>query len=319
MPTVNTPTVKTLTPRHAIVAIAIALWVCACSSGPAVKAPGGKATARGRYFEGMKEFKAHNYIRAGALFGLLARGPSYIRYTALAQLRLADLQYFQGGYQQAALKYGAFAAQHPTNPNVPYARFMVAKSYAQRMPSRFFLLPPAHEGELSTTRQAVKALTGFIRKFPVSRFTPEAEKLLSVAKKLLCEHELYVAKFYRKRGKSLAVAWRLEGAIKRYPKCARTPKNVWRMAVSYAKAGFRAQAARGFGLYLESFPKGSRRQEAFKQMEAIRKASQKTKRPAKPKKKPASRPSSRASDAGGKKKPPKPGKKKKPPPKPKKK
>jgi outer membrane protein assembly factor BamD len=225
----------------------------------------------------MKELRSHNYARANVIFQLLARGPSYVRYSALAQLRLADARYFQGQYQQAVLRYSAFINQHPTNPNVPYARFRMAASYVMRMPSTFFLLPPSYESDLTMTRHAARELQRFLKNFPISRYAEKARKMLNRVRTLLCHHELYVARFYKSQKKLRAVAWRLDSAIKKYPKCARTEKNVWLMAASYAKSGAPVDAARSYAMYVELFPKGSHRKEAMARLEVIRKTKTKTK------------------------------------------
>jgi len=232
----------------------------ACVTAETLKVkPGVEGTARSNYYQAMVELKGANYIQANTLFTLVARSPSYVKYGALAQLRLADVLFMQGRYRAAIVKYSAFIAQHPSNPNMPYARFRAAQGYYEQLPSDLFILPPAHEGDQTLTHEARRELARFLRDFPISRFASTAEKMLDETEHMLCRHELYVADFYEKRDKPEAVAWRLKGAIDTYPKCALTKENVLRLGESYAKGGNPADAAAAYALYLEKFPQGAER------------------------------------------------------------
>ena len=233
--------------------------------------PGVEGTDRSNYYQGMVEMVGANYLQANTLFTLVARTPSYVKYGALAQLRLADVLFLQGRYRAATAKYVAFVAQHPSNPNVPYARFRAAQGYYEQAPSDLFILPPAHEGDQTLTREARRELARFLRDFPISRFAGQARTLLASTEKLLCDHELYVANFYEKRDKPNAVALRLNGAIETYPKCALTEENVLRLASSYAKGGHTGDAIKAYALYLEKFPAGTQRARVEAQLKNVKK------------------------------------------------
>ena len=244
----------------AIALLALGMSFSACVSVETLRVkPGVEGTARSNYYQAMVEMKGANYIQANTLFTLVARSPSYVKYGALAQLRLADVLFLQGRYRAATLKYSAFVAQHPSNPNMPYARFRAAQGYFEQIPSDLFVLPPAYEGDQTLTHEARRELARFLRDFPISRFASEARRLLVAAEKLLCEHELYVADFYEQREKHAAVSWRLQGAIDTYPKCALTEENVLRLGESYVMGGNIANAVKAYALYIEKFPKGSER------------------------------------------------------------
>jgi outer membrane protein assembly factor BamD len=232
----------------------------ACVGGEALKVkPGVEGTARSNYYQAMIELKGANYLQASTLFTLVARSPSYVKYGALAQLRLADVLFLQGRYRAATVKYAAFVAAHPSDANMPYARFRAAQAYYEQLPSDIFVLPPSHEGDQTVTHEARRELSRFIRDFPISRFTSDAQRMLRQTEQLLCNHELYVADFYQNKNKPRAVAWRLQGAIETYPKCALTEENVLRLGASYAKAGSQVDAAKAYTLYIEKFPKGAER------------------------------------------------------------
>jgi len=47
------------------------------------------------YHRGLQQLKDSDYAKAFETLQAVARGPSYVRYTALARLRLADILFYQ--------------------------------------------------------------------------------------------------------------------------------------------------------------------------------------------------------------------------------
>ena len=93
--------------------------------------------------------------------------------------------------------------------------------------------------------------------------------MLKEARHMLFEHEVYVARFYERRDKWRATAWRLDNALKTYPDFATDPDLVWTMANAYASAGDKVDALRAYAMYVKAFPKGEDRQEAERAIERL--------------------------------------------------
>ncbi|MCB9729825.1 MAG: outer membrane protein assembly factor BamD [Deltaproteobacteria bacterium] len=232
--------------------------------------PSPQEQARHAYFKGMEDLVAGNYLPAIQIFNQVARSPRYVRYAALARLRIGDAFFLQDRFEEAIEAYRVFVAQYGSDANVPYARFRIAAAYHARMPGSWFATPPASEMDQTMTTQAQRELEGFLRTFPTSRYAPEARRMLIDARKMLLEHELYVARYYEKRQKWRATAWRLDGALRTYPELAGTPDIVWRMARAYQRADEDADAARAYAMYLERFPKGPKRRGAKQALDELR-------------------------------------------------
>jgi len=241
-----------------------------CAGGDRVPSDGIQDSARRAYYEGMQELVDSNYIAATQLFQDVARSPRYVRYAALAKLRIADALFLQDRFQEATEIYRSFASQYKSDPNLPYARFRVAQCYYERLPSEWFASPPAFEMDQTVTTQAEAELKGFIDTFPLSRFAPEARQMLADTRRMLFDSELFAADFYAGRSRWRAVAWRLDRAIDTYPEFGLKEPLVWRMADAYAKSGDQSQAAKAYGLYLKSFPEGEHKDEVKAKMELIR-------------------------------------------------
>ena len=257
---------------------------CDAATGSSTRKVNPGESARAVYYEGMEELVDGNFLQAMELFNAVARSPRYVRHAALARLRLGDALFYQERFEEAIEIYRSFIAQYGSDANLPYARFRIAEAYFERIPSEWFLTPPAYEKDQSLTRQSVRELQGFLQTFPTSRFAGLARGMLGEARAMLLEHELYVAEYYEDDERWRAVAWRLQAAIDRYPEAAITPDNVWRMAEAYDEAAReadrtedpvradadRADAARAYALYLERFPRGEMRATARQRLDHIR-------------------------------------------------
>lgn len=254
----------------------LTLWVasllggCGAAESLRVK-PGVEGTARITYYRAMSELDAANYLEASSLFTRVAQSPSYVKYAALAQLRLADVLFLQGRFRAATAKYSAFVVKFPHDANMPYARYRAAEGYHKQLPSDLAILPPAYEGDQTVSIEARRELRRFLRDFPISRFAHHVRTMLAEVELLLCQHELYVASFYHAKGKPRAVSRRLQGAIDTYPKCALTEENVWRLGDAYVKAGSPKDAERAFGVYLKRFPQGKRASEVSQILQELSK------------------------------------------------
>ena len=258
--------------RGSVVAFAamVGLAATACASSHRVNSDGIQDSSRRTYYEAMQELVDGNYIASTQLFQDVARSPRYVRYAALAKLRIGDALFLQDRYQEATELYRSFVSQYKSDPNQPYARFQVAACYYRRIPSEWFASPPAYEMDQTLTFQAEAELKGFLDTFPASRFAPDARKMQAEVREMLFQSELFAANFYAGRDRWRAVAWRLDRAIDNYPEFGLRESLVWRMADAYAKSGDQAQAAKAYGLYLKSFPDGEHKHEVKARMEKIR-------------------------------------------------
>lgn len=227
--------------------------------------------ARKRYMQAMHELAAGSYSRAVEVFNQIAQGPSWVRYSGLARLRVGDALFLQQRFPEAINAYRTFLGQHGSSANVPYAHFRIAASYHRQMPDSWFAAPPAWQKDQAQTERAEKELESFLDRFPLSRFAEDARRMLRDVQRVLYRHELYVADYYAARDEWRAVAWRLDGAIDAYPERALKPDNVWRMAEAYDRVGNTSEAIEGFTLYLEEFPEAPRRDAAKRRRSELRK------------------------------------------------
>lgn len=275
---------------HAASAVAC-LLVVAALGGCAASAPPFpdeiKDPARRAYYEGVARLKDGDYVKAAQILQVVAASPRHVKHAALAKLRLGDALFFQGRYAESAEVYRGFVGQYKTDPNLPYARYMVARSFHKRLPSDWFLIPPAYEMDQSITQQAEGELKSFLTTFPTSPFAPEVRKMLAETRGMLFAREMYAVDFYADRDKWQAVAWRLGDALQTYPELAMKDALVWRFVGAWDKVGDPGETAKALGMYLEHFPDGKHHGAAKERLEVMRKAIEAREKAATPKVPPA--------------------------------
>jgi len=249
----------------------IALGACAgsCASTQANQAATPSDLARARYNAGMAELEAGNYTESIQEFSQVVRSPGYVKYGALARLRIADALFLQEKYDAAIENYRVFLQQFTGNPNAGYARFRIGHALYEKIPAVWFLSPPAHEREQRHVRAAGQALRRFVSLYPTNRMTGRAQELLDSCDRILYEHELYVAEFYREREKPAGVVLRLERAFQNYPDLAGTEDNFMMLAQAHAQTGRLGRAKLIYEAYMERFPGGEYRDQAQSSLDAI--------------------------------------------------
>jgi outer membrane protein assembly factor BamD (BamD/ComL family) len=78
-------------------------------------------------------------------------------------------------------------------------------------------VPPSHEKEQTTTREAMQELAEYLRLYQTSKYTGQAKDLYRQCLRRLVSHELYVARFYLEQDRPKATIMRLEGIVSRFP------------------------------------------------------------------------------------------------------
>ncbi len=250
-------------------ALATGLLVAACANTP-VRRRSATDQARDRYQVGVDELVSGNYTEAIIAFQQVVKSPGYIKYAALARLRIGDCLFLQEKYDAAIEHYRSFLKQYEGDPNAAYARFRIGHAFYEQIPADWFLAPPSYEREQNFARNAVNALRRFVMLYPAHRLVADARVMLDDAERKLYEHEIYVARFYHSRDRHAGVVLRLETAFDKFPDLAGTEENYMMLAQAYARTSRMARAEATYEAYLERFPGGDYRSEARESLDVLR-------------------------------------------------
>lgn len=191
------------------------MFGCASQQTEPVSAQKYTENARRAYEAAMDEFNDRAWDNATSMLEQVKREYSYSRYARLAELRLADIDYEQQKYPEAATAYRTFVHDHPNDNDAGYARFRVCKALFEQT-GESVLLPPLEERDLAAANDAYTALQSFIADYPLYERRPEADYMLEFVTGLLARHELYVARFYLNQDMFEPAIDRVQYALKHF-------------------------------------------------------------------------------------------------------
>lgn len=171
-------------------------------------------TAQYRYELGQEALESDNFLEAIQHFTVVKNKFAYSKFAALAELRIGDAYFDQAKYIEAIDVYRAFEQRRPNHEKVPYAVYRAASAYFEQRPSDFFLFPPSHEKDLGTTKDALRVLQDYVRRFPDHESVKSAKERIVDCRRTLVDHELYVARFYLGQSRPVSARPRLEAVVR---------------------------------------------------------------------------------------------------------
>jgi outer membrane protein assembly factor BamD len=212
--------------------------------------------AKREYERGMRALESGNWEGVDELMNEVRRKYAYSRYARLAELRLADANYKQEKYAEAISGYKAFVHDYPNDPEVPYARYWVAKSQYDSV-SQSALLPPLEERDLASVNDALDSIQSYLGDYPTTRYKNELGYMLAVVMGLLARHELYVARFYLAEDNFKAAVYRVEYALKTFGQSGLEPEALVLLGEIYMKQKEREKARSAFRRVLAEYPESA--------------------------------------------------------------
>jgi outer membrane protein assembly factor BamD len=222
--------------------------------------------AQASYEHALEDLRAGRCLEAEPEFQRIRREFPFSRFAALAELRVADCKLDQGEYAEAASRYRQFTKNRPSHSQVPYARFREAESYFRQIPDEWFLSPPAHERDQGSTRTALTKLRGYVVSHPEDERVPEARRMIQQALDLLARHEMYVARFYARRGAHRAVVFRLTTLLHAYEGSGLEAEALLMLGKAYVELEEPAEARETFEELVRRFPDSEEGREAQRRL-----------------------------------------------------
>lgn len=244
----------------AISVVLASLALAACTSASSVESGASVGaltygqTAKANYDRGMAELDRKSLDRARRYFKHVRSEFPYSRYATLADLRLADCDFAEEAYAEAAAAYRRFVRLHRAHDEADHAAFRRGLSFYKMIPSDWFLVPPSHERDMSATHDAIRELRSFASQYPDSEYVPEARELIRDTLTRLARHEMYVARFYLRRGKHLAAIGRTEVVEREFAESALVPEAMFVRAETYMDMEDTASARDTFLRIIERYP-----------------------------------------------------------------
>jgi outer membrane protein assembly factor BamD len=179
------------------------------------------------------------------------------RWGWLAELRIADIDFKQERFTEALSGFRAWIRYHASQSEATYAHFMIARCHVAQMPDDWFLTPPSHERDLSSAHDAEGALSRFLRDHGESEHAAEARRILGDVRRILAQHELYVASFYASRERWAAAVSRLRGLLDGYEGSGVEPRALLALGEILMRTGQQPEARGAFRELIDEHPQSN--------------------------------------------------------------
>lgn len=247
--------------RFAVLSLSISVVLAGCSSTSFLrfdKKPdsGPKLSEQAYYESAQKSLKANLYEDAAKSLEALDTYYPVGAYTEQAQLDLMYSRFRQSDYVGAASVADRFIRLYPNHAQLDYAYYLrgvanMEVGYDGLL--RYTSLNQAHR-DLSFLRLAYDNFTGFLKRYPNSRFAPDVAQRMRHIVNQFAESEMNSARFNLKRQAWLAAVQRARWVFEYYPQTPQTPEAVATMVYGYQKLGMNDLAEQYLAILRLNYP-----------------------------------------------------------------
>lgn len=170
-------------------------------------------------------------------------------YSPLARrsIVMAAYSYYKAGKYTEAISGGRrYAKLHPGTKETALAHHVIAMSYYDQIadPKR----------DQARTKKALEALQALVRRFPDSRYTPQARNRIRIAMDVLAAHDMEVGRYYLNRKNYLAAINRFKSVVKNYQQTRHVEEALARIAEGYMALGIASEAQTAGAILGHNYP-----------------------------------------------------------------
>jgi outer membrane protein assembly factor BamD len=175
------------------------LALSGCGLIDMVYLPPSEETAQEIFEAANEAMSEKNYVRAVDLYNKLRDTYPFSPYIIDAELSLADAHYLDEDYELAAESYKDFESLHPRHDAIPYVLYQTGMSLMKQFTSI--------DRATTELQEAYEYFSRLCQSFPDYPTTAEAQKHMLTCRRLMAEHEVYVADVFWHMGK-YGPAWK---------------------------------------------------------------------------------------------------------------
>ncbi len=139
-----------------------------------------------------------------------------------------------------------FLSIHPGNRDAPYALYLIALSYYERISDV--------TRDQAVTRQAMETLGELVRRYPDTPYADDARVKLDLVRDHLAGKEMEIGRFYQRRRQWLASVTRFRTVVDDYQTTSHAPEALMRLTESYLALGIPDQAQRAAAVLGANYP-----------------------------------------------------------------
>ena len=149
------------------------------------------------------------YSDAAEYFMKLKDNYPFSPFTPKAEVGLGDAYFLDDKFMLAADAYKEFEALHPVHEDIPYVLFQVGMSN--------FKLFESIDRRQDNIKEGIEYFQRVIDAFPESDYAAQAKEYIHKSRRILAEHEVFIADFYW-RTEKYGPAWsRYKYIVENFP------------------------------------------------------------------------------------------------------
>jgi outer membrane protein assembly factor BamD len=187
-----------------------------------------------------------NYLDAARAFEEVERQHPYSQWATRAQVMAAYAFFEATAYEEAIGAARRFIDLHPGDRDVPYAHYLIANSYYERI---------SDVGrDQQMTQLALEAFDELDRRFPDSAYARDGRLKADLARDHLAGKEMEIGRYYQRQGQHVAAINRFRNVIEGYQTTTHVPEALHRLTESYLALGVRDEAQAAAAVLGHNFP-----------------------------------------------------------------
>jgi len=199
-----------------------------------------------------------NYKKAVQLYEQLESRFPFGEYASQAQLDVGYAYYKNGDAEAALAAADRFIKINPRDPHVDYAYYLkglVNFSRGFGFVDRY-LPTDSSQRDQNFAKEAYENFVELERRFPESRYAPDARQRLTALRNQLAKHEIHIARFYMKRKAYIAAIARANRVLEDYQRTPAVAEALQILRETYHILGMDDLARDTQRVYEYNFPKG---------------------------------------------------------------
>ncbi|PPD24433.1 MAG: outer membrane protein assembly factor BamD [Methylobacter sp.] len=208
--------------------------------------------------EAKKALETGNYEKSIKLLETLEARFPFSDYATQAQLDVAYAYYKNDDAESALAAADRFIKINPRSPSIDYAYYLKGLINFNRGIGFIdrYLPTDITQRDQSTAREAFDNFSELLRRFPASKYIPDAKQRMISLKNNLAMHEIHIAEHYMETRCYVAALDRATNVIEKYQQTPAVPKALEIMQEAYTQMNMTAQADDTARVYQLNFPEG---------------------------------------------------------------
>ena len=218
-------------------ALMAAALLAACSSKPTDRTAGWSPNRI--HAEARDELNSGAYDKAIPLYETLEGRAAGTPLAQQAQLDKAYAQFKDGQKAEAVATLDRFMRLHPASPAIDYALYLKGVIHFNDELGLFSFMSRQDlaERDQKAAKEAFESFDELVKRFPDSRYAPDARARMRYTVNALAQYEVHVARYYYQRGAYVAAVNRAQQALADYRDAPALEEALYILMQSYDKLG----------------------------------------------------------------------------------